>query len=102
MKNQMTLLAFGAKCATPSGNRYGTPADVSAARAMPSRFSMAPSARPVKPMPRSARNARRGKRRQLGSGRLEFIGEASPDRNEVVVVDQHEHQVFARALVRVG
>ncbi len=36
-------------------------------RATPSRWSIAPSASPVKPMPRSARNARRGNRRQLGS-----------------------------------
>ena len=50
----MTDLAFGAKCGLPSGARVA-----GSARATPSRNSMAPSARPVKPMPVSARNERR-------------------------------------------
>src|SRR5262245_8056815 len=48
----MTDLARGGKCGRPSGG-------VLSARATPSLKSMAPSARPVKPMPVSARNVRR-------------------------------------------
>src|SRR3954451_13120941 len=72
MNSQMTRLALGAKCGRPSGGAQapslGTAAE-SSARATPSRCNRLASTRPVKPMPRSARNARRGKRRQLGSGR---------------------------------
>ena len=53
MKSQMTLFAFGAKCGSPSGGVHCGPF----ARA--SRCSIAPSARPVKPMPMSARKVRR-------------------------------------------
>ena len=56
MNSQMTLLALGAKCGRPSGGDQ--PADASA-RATPSRWSIAPRARPVKPMPQSARKVRR-------------------------------------------
>src|SRR6266508_2863526 len=54
-KTQMTDFALGAKVGLPvGGDQPG-----SAARAMPSRWSMAPSARPAKPMPKSARKVRR-------------------------------------------
>ena len=59
MNSQMTLLAFGAKCGRPLGG-----VQPAASLANPSRCSIAPSARPVKPMPRSARNVRRGTRPQ--------------------------------------
>src|SRR5262245_12117956 len=62
MKSQMTLLALGAKCGLPSG---GAHLAAVSARAMPSRCSMAPSARPVNPMPTSARNERREMQEQL-------------------------------------
>ena len=54
MKSQITLLALGAKWGTPSG---GAQAAVLPAA---SRWSIAPSASPVKPSPMSARNVRRG------------------------------------------
>ena len=50
MNSQMTLLALGAKCGRPSGGVQPS------SDATPSRWSIAPRARPVKPMPRSARN----------------------------------------------
>src|ERR1043165_1842482 len=53
MKSQITLLAFGVKCGRPVGGDQG------ASLARESRCSIAPSARPVKPIPRSARNTRR-------------------------------------------
>src|SRR5262252_9500602 len=57
-KIQMTDFALGGKCGLPSG-RAGA-----SARTTPSRKSMAPSARPVKPRPVSARNERRVTPRQ--------------------------------------
>src|SRR5262249_12307503 len=51
----MTDLAFGAVCGLPSGLALA----VDSARAIPSRNNMAPSAKPVKPMPVSARKERR-------------------------------------------
>ncbi len=56
MKSQITLLAFGRACGCPSGGAHRAGAD---ARAIPSCWRSAPRARPVKPMPRSARKARR-------------------------------------------
>ena len=50
---QMTLFAFGAWCGLPSGGAHFT------SEPMPSRWSIAPSASPVKPSPTSARNVRR-------------------------------------------
>src|SRR5262245_15477556 len=76
MKSQITDFAFGVKCGLPSGK-----CDASAL-AMPSLKSMAPSARPVKPMPVSARNERRVTPRQ---DRCVFM---SAHRDEVVVVHQ--------------
>ena len=58
MNSQMTRLALGVKCGLPSGGCH----PAVAARAIPLLFSIAPSARPVKPMPKSARKPRRGKR----------------------------------------
>src|SRR3954464_13765060 len=138
MKSQMTRFAFGAKWALPSGGDQGSAESTTVgALAYPSRWSIAARARPVKPMPRSARKARRGKRRQLQSGgglmgRLVIPGFRAfprrrhglkpvplkappwhgfstrvhpfpplPDRNEVVVVQQHVDEVFLRALDRV-
>src|SRR5438105_10068984 len=51
----MTDLAFGGACGLPSGLAFRA----CSARAIPSRKSMALSARPVKPMPVSARKERR-------------------------------------------
>src|SRR5262245_36086141 len=59
MNSQMTLLALGVKC----GLRV---APLVASLARPSRWSMAPSARPVRPMPVSARKLRRVKPWQAG------------------------------------
>src|SRR5687768_6194012 len=70
MKSQITRFALGANMGLPSGGvqRASAAADRPAsARAIPSRWSIAPRTSPVKPMPRSARNARRGKRWQLQS-----------------------------------
>src|SRR4051812_2415813 len=86
MNSQMTLLAFAW--------RGGA-----AARATPSRWSMAPKARPVKPMPTSARNVRRWMPRQLRSGVM--VG-TSADGHEVVVVEQHVYQVLPRPCGGVG
>ena len=58
MKNQMTVLALGLKCGFPSGDRQ--PAVPSFAT--PSRCSIALKARPVNPIPVSARNERRDMR----------------------------------------
>src|SRR5258705_74827 len=52
----MTDLAFAGKCALPSGGRQ---TEAVSATAAPCRKSMAPRARPVKPIPVSARNDRR-------------------------------------------
>src|SRR2546426_1034055 len=52
--SQMTDLARGLKCGFPSGRGLGE-----SARAAPSRWSNAAKARPVKPMPVSARKLRR-------------------------------------------
>src|SRR5206468_10494451 len=54
-KIQMTDLAFGGACGLPSGLAFRA----CSARAIPSRKSMAVSARPVKPIPVSARKERR-------------------------------------------
>jgi hypothetical protein len=51
----MTDLALGYVCGLPSGLAL----EVDSARATPSRKSIAPRARPVKPMPVSARKERR-------------------------------------------
>src|SRR5262249_39778601 len=53
MKSQITLFAFGANWGRPSGGVHA------AGAAYPSRCSIAASARPVKPIPMSARNTRR-------------------------------------------
>src|SRR6476620_7685092 len=75
MKSQMTRFAFGAKWGLPSGGDQGSAESTAVgALAYPSRWSIAASARPVKPMPRSARNARRGKRRQEQSWGWVMVG----------------------------
>src|SRR5437588_12731320 len=92
-KIQMTDLAFGGTLAIGA----------SAARTTPSRASMAPSARPVKPMPMSARKARRlfsTQRREEGKGTKEdemWVGILS-HRDKVIVIEQNVHQVLASAL----
>src|SRR5262245_32715186 len=70
---------------------------VSPARVTPSSASIAPSARPVKPMPRSARKARRECWPQ-GHAVMESVDwccMALPDRNEVVVIEEGPHEAFA-------
>jgi len=56
MKSQITFLAFGVKCGRPSGGVHR--AELAAPA---SRWRSVPRARPVNPMPRSARKARRGR-----------------------------------------
>src|SRR5688500_14839637 len=94
MNSQMTLLTFGRECGLPSG------ATAVSARAIPSRWSRAPRARPVKPRPTSARKARRLGRPQQSAG-CRMAG-SSADGHEVVVVEQHVDQVLARPLGRVS
>src|SRR5262245_39785607 len=98
MKNQITLLAFGVKCGRPLG---GDQAAESLAK--PSRCSIAPSASPVNPMPTSAKNVRRGTRpHELPRKRKVDMAELLVDRDEVVVIVQHECQILACPLRRVG
>src|SRR5579864_7315998 len=73
MKIQMTLLALGWKWGRPSGGKRG--------------FSWA--ARPVKPIPVSARKDRR-------VTPLHFID--SPYRDEIVMVEEHVHQALPRSI----
>src|SRR3954447_15898460 len=102
MKSQMTRFALGAKCGLPSGGVHSSlpSAAVSPARATPSRWSMAPSTRPVNPIPRSDRKVRLGKRRQLQSVGRWVIG--SPNGHEIVVVEEDVYEPFAGALARIG
>src|SRR5437868_15346037 len=76
-KIQITDFAFGGKCGPPSG-APGFPAWAGAAAAIPSWNSIAPSTKPVKPMPVSARKVRRVTPRQParrgGSGSLLMAG----------------------------
>src|SRR5436309_9820545 len=69
----MIDFAFGAKSGFPVGGAQPG----SAARTTPSRCSMAPSARPAKPMPKSARKVRRETQPQQGveggGGGIAFI-----------------------------
>ncbi len=83
MKSQITFLALGEKWGWPFG------AFMSAARAIPSRCSNAPRATPVKPIPMSARNAR-------------LVCMFSPDRQEVVVIQEHVNEILAGSLRRLG
>src|SRR4029453_14174303 len=91
----MIDFARGSKCGIPSG---GVHPRASAARRLPSRPSMAPSAMPVKPKPTSARNVRRRILPQQGAlgltGSLRDI--ASPSSEEVVVVEEGLHEVLPR------
>ena len=57
----------------------------SSAAANPSRWSIAASATPLKPIPRSVRNAR-------------LVVMSSSDRHEIVMVEQHVDQVLAGPL----
>src|SRR6185295_35291 len=87
MNSQMTLFARGLKWGLPSGGRQA---------ASSSAFAIiAPIARPVKPMPVSARNVRRLTRPQP-------MGPPLSNHHEVVVIEQHLDQVLPRALRRVG
>src|SRR5215468_3255667 len=98
MNSQITRFARGAKCGLPSGWFF-----TSAARATPSRKSMAPRARPVKPMPTSARKVRRLTRPQQWAGGAGWnMAASSADSDEVVVVEQHLDEVFAGPLGGVG
>src|SRR5690348_11062685 len=60
---------------------------------MPSRCSIAPRARPVKPRPTSARNVRRCIMAASCPG-----GTSSANRHEIIVIVQHLDQVFAGTL----
>src|SRR5262245_47232831 len=94
-KIQMTDLARGGKCALPSGGCQPEAGD--SPRATPSRNNNAESASPVKPIPVSRRKERRVTPAQRLGDEL-FM--ASSDGDEIVVVEQHQHQVLACALVR--
>ena len=101
MNSQITLLAFGASVASPSGGNHEPVSAAEAARPTPSSASMAPRARPVKPMPASARNVRRCSRPQgvvgvdVGRSVMGKSGdEELTDRDEIVVADQHVDQVL--------
>ena len=93
----MTDLAFGVKCGLPSvGENFGSAGE--AAFATPSLNNVAPSANPVKPMPRSERNMRRGNWPQekpclVDSGFMT----ASSDGEEIVLVQQCSDEAFAGA-----
>src|SRR5262245_7270535 len=107
IKSQMTCLALGAKWGSP-----GLPA--LAALAMPSRNSIAPSARPVKPMPQSARKPRRVIPQQpedrvrriamliFSHWPAEMQAAGLSHRDKVVVVEQHMHQALPRSPARIG
>src|SRR5579872_1431754 len=84
MKIQMTLLALGWKWGRPSGGKRGF-----SWAARPSRNKAAPRARPVKPIPVSARKDRR-------VTPLHFID--SPYRDEIVMVEEHVHQALPRSI----
>src|SRR5262245_6411382 len=97
MQNQITLLAREIRGGPPGA---GVPSAGGAAFTSPSRCSMAPSTRPVKPMPQSARNARRWIRpQQEAAGDFLCGNMSSPSANghEVIVIEEHLHQVLAGA-----
>src|SRR4051812_14986877 len=93
---QMTLLALGGKCGLPSGGAQRGP---SSARARPSRWSRAPRARPVNPMPTSARKVRRVGRNIGGPRR--YAASGSADGHKVRMAEQDVDQVHAGPGVRV-
>ena len=80
MKSQMTFFAFGGKCGRPVGGAH-------AVLAKPSRWSMAPSASPVKPMPMSARKVRRERAECCGSNGVLMRRGGLTERDEVVVIE---------------
>src|SRR5687768_11708611 len=101
MNSQITRLALGANSGRPSGGDQGSAESTGGdGFAHPSRCNIAPRASPVKPIPRSARNARRGNRRQLQS-LVWVIFPSLPDRHEIVVVEQHVDEVLPGPLRRV-
>src|SRR3954468_14147002 len=92
MNSQITLFAFGAKCGKPVGGDQAA-----ASLAKPSRCSIAPSARPVKPMPTSAKKVRRCTRPHVLDGNrcVAIAGWFLMDRDEVIVIVQYEREIFA-------
>src|SRR5262245_29034922 len=88
MNSQMTLLALGGKCGLPSGGDQRP----SSAHTTPSRASMAPRARPVKPMPTSARNARRVGQQEAAWGAGTVKSSASRGSGLALVADLEEYQ----------
>ena len=80
-KIQMTLFVFGREMGPAVGRRPGG-AVAGSARTIPSRWSIAPRARPVNPKPTSARNVRRRIRPQGG-----------PDRDGSFAVSSHQWTV---------
>src|SRR6266704_6849806 len=101
MKIQMTLLALGAKCGFPSGGVQT--AGSSAARRIPCRCKMAPSARPVNPMPQSARNVRRRIfPHEPACTICRSIIKPLSDGHKLGMVQQRVHQVFTRSQMGIG
>src|SRR6478736_940879 len=84
----MTLFAFGGKCG-PIGD-----AMAAAARPTPSCQSSEPSARPAQPKPTSARNVRRCMCPQKWCRRSNGRSCRSADGDEVVVIEQGDHEVL--------
>src|SRR5688572_15133018 len=111
----MTDLALGAKWGRPSGPPVAPPSeggDGGVARPMPSFHRRADSARPVKPMPVSARKVRR-ERVAFGAigDPLRFTFSArvaatlhypSPYRNKLMMIHQHVDQILPRPQRRIG
>src|SRR5262245_19548546 len=93
-KIQITLLALGGKCGLPSGGDHSLPV----VAANPSRCNIAPSARPTKPMPQSARNIRRLTRPQEHTPNG-FVTRLPPssNRHEFTPVEERVDKVFARS-----
>src|SRR4051812_21079776 len=99
MNSQITLFAFGAKCGKPVGGDHGAPS-----LAKPSRCSIAPSASPVNPMPTSAKKVRRGTRPHAldGNRYVAIAGWPLMNRDELVMIVQHEREILACPLNWIG
>src|SRR5438874_89643 len=104
MNSQMTLLALAVKCGLPSGGDQRAGAS---ARATPSLNSMAPRARPVKPMPTSARKERRDTPPQqetpgIKVGELMDLLPCLANRDKLIVIHQDLNEVFPRPHAGIG
>src|SRR5437879_204435 len=100
MKIQITLFALGGKWGLPSG---GAQSGTVAARAMPSRWSIAPSTSPVNPRPESARKVRRLifphelQYSRFSGSRISSSNQPLTNRHEIIMIQQSVYQVFPRA-----